>query len=225
MTSTSWGQSLSPGNEQREFWGSQAADKPGSRNMGGIKNPAVDALIEQMIFAKDRAELVAATKAMDRVLLWNFYVVPQFNYPRFSRYARWDRFGMPSRCRNTACRDSRRCGGRMPTRQPRSESAVEGIAHGATQSPARARSRHRCAERCAFAPAPPTRAAEMHGMSVFGDLKYPADSSISTTSIRMRRKAGCFPIPSRLQSVLPDVQFVQRLHPQGRRRQGHGADL
>ena len=86
-----WGQSLSPGNEQREFWGSQTADQPGSKNTIGIKNPAVDALIEKVIFAKDRDTLVAATKALDRVLLWNFYVVPQFTYG-FSRYARWDRF-------------------------------------------------------------------------------------------------------------------------------------
>jgi microcin C transport system substrate-binding protein len=86
-----WGESLSPGNEQREFWGSQTADQPGSKNTIGIKNPAVDALIDRVIFAKDRAGLVAATKALDRVLLWNFYVVPQFTYP-FSRYARWDRF-------------------------------------------------------------------------------------------------------------------------------------
>jgi microcin C transport system substrate-binding protein len=86
-----WGESLSPGNEQREFWGSQTADVPGSRNTVGIKNPAVDALIDKVIFAKDRAGLVAATKALDRVLLWNFYVVPQYTYP-FSRYARWDRF-------------------------------------------------------------------------------------------------------------------------------------
>jgi microcin C transport system substrate-binding protein len=86
-----WGQSLSPGNEQREFWGTQAADQPGAKNTIGIKNPAVDALIDKVIFAKDRADLVAATKALDRVLLWNFYVVPQFTYG-FSRYARWDRF-------------------------------------------------------------------------------------------------------------------------------------
>jgi microcin C transport system substrate-binding protein len=91
MVTDVWGQSLSPGNEQREFWGSQSADQPGSRNTAGIKNPAIDALIEKVIFAKDRAGLVAATKALDRVLLWNFYVVPQFTYP-FSRYARWDRF-------------------------------------------------------------------------------------------------------------------------------------
>ncbi|MGP9810114.1 extracellular solute-binding protein [Rhodopseudomonas sp. NSM] len=86
-----WGQSLSPGNEQRDFWGSQAADQQGSRNTIGIKNPAVDALIDKVIFAKDRPTLVAATRALDRVLLWNFYVVPQFTYG-FSRYARWDRF-------------------------------------------------------------------------------------------------------------------------------------
>ncbi|GGI20507.1 extracellular solute-binding protein [Bradyrhizobium guangdongense] len=86
-----WGESLSPGNEQREFWGSQAADMPGARNTIGIKNPAVDALIEKVIYAKNRAELVAATHALDRVLLWNFYLVPQFTYG-FSRYARWDRF-------------------------------------------------------------------------------------------------------------------------------------
>jgi microcin C transport system substrate-binding protein len=87
-----WGESLSPGNEQREYWGSQAADQPGSRNAIGIKNPAVDLLIDKVIFAKNRSELVAATRALDRVLLWNFYLVPQFTYG-FSRYARWDRFG------------------------------------------------------------------------------------------------------------------------------------
>jgi microcin C transport system substrate-binding protein len=86
-----WPESLSPGNEQREFWGSQAADQPGSKNTIGIKNPAIDALIDKVIFARDRPDLVAATKALDRVLLWNFYVVPQFTYG-FTRYARWDRF-------------------------------------------------------------------------------------------------------------------------------------
>ncbi len=90
----SWGQSLSPGNEQRGFWGSAAADQPGSRNLIGIKNPAVDALIDRVIFAKSRAELVAATKALDRVLLWNHYVVPQWTYGKV-RSARWDRFGHP----------------------------------------------------------------------------------------------------------------------------------
>jgi len=89
-----WGQSLSPGNEQRDFWGSQAADRPGSRNLVGIRNPAVDALIDRVIYAKDREELVAATHALDRVLLWNHYVVPQWTYGKI-RTARWDRFGRP----------------------------------------------------------------------------------------------------------------------------------
>lgn len=94
ITTAVWAQSLSPGNEQRDWFGSQAADRPGSRNVGGIKNPAIDTLIDRIIFAKSRAELEAACKAMDRVLLWNFYCVPQFNYG-FQRYARWDRFSHP----------------------------------------------------------------------------------------------------------------------------------
>jgi microcin C transport system substrate-binding protein len=94
MIVATWGQSLSPGNEQRGYWGSQAADQPGSRNLIGIKNPAADMLIERIIYAKNRAELVAATRALDRVLLWNFYLVPQWTYGKI-RTARWDRFGRP----------------------------------------------------------------------------------------------------------------------------------
>ncbi len=89
-----WGESLSPGNEQRGYWGSQAADQPGSYNLIGIKNPAIDAMIDQVIFAKNRADLVAATRALDRVLLWNHYVVPQWTYNKV-RSARWDRFSRP----------------------------------------------------------------------------------------------------------------------------------
>jgi len=92
---SSWAESLSPGNEQREYWGSQAADMAGSRNIIGIKNPTVDKLIDRLIYAKGRDDLVAATRALDRVLLWNNYVVPQWNYPKV-RTARWDRFGRPS---------------------------------------------------------------------------------------------------------------------------------
>ena len=91
----SWPESLSPGNEQREYWSSQTADVSGSSNYIGIKNPAIDTLIDKVIFAKDRAELVAATHALDRVLLWNHYVVPQWNYPKV-RTARWDRFSRPA---------------------------------------------------------------------------------------------------------------------------------
>ena len=96
IITNSWGESLSPGNEQRGFWGSQVADQPGSRNYAGIKNPAVDALIDRVIFAKSRDELVAATKALDRVLLWNHYVVPQWTYGK-QRTVRWDRFGRPDK--------------------------------------------------------------------------------------------------------------------------------
>ena len=92
----SWGQGLSPGNEQRGYWGSQAADQPGSRNYAGIKNPAIDTLVDRLVFAKSRAELVAATKALDRVLFWNHYVVPQWTYGKV-RSARWDRFGRPDK--------------------------------------------------------------------------------------------------------------------------------
>ena len=94
ITTDLWGQSLSPGNEQREYFGSAAADVKGSRNTMGIKDKAVDALIDRIIFAKDRAELIAATKALDRVLLAYEFVVPQWTYG-FSRTARWDRFSHP----------------------------------------------------------------------------------------------------------------------------------
>jgi microcin C transport system substrate-binding protein len=89
-------QSISPGNEQRNYWGSKSAETPGSRNLVGIKNPAVDKLIDRIVFSKDRADLVAATHALDRVLLWNAYVVPQWYYPS-DRLAHWDRFGRPSK--------------------------------------------------------------------------------------------------------------------------------
>ena len=92
----SFPQSNSPGNEQRNFWGSAAADIEGSQNSIGIKNPAIDRLIDKIIFAKDREELVAATRALDRVLLWNFYVIPQWHTP-FDRIAVWDMFGRPEK--------------------------------------------------------------------------------------------------------------------------------
>jgi microcin C transport system substrate-binding protein len=87
-------QSNSPGNEQRDFWGSASADRDGSRNAAGIKNPAIDKIIDKIVFAKDRDELVAATHALDRVLLWNYYLVPHWNYP-YERLVTWDIFGRP----------------------------------------------------------------------------------------------------------------------------------
>jgi microcin C transport system substrate-binding protein len=89
-------QSASPGNEQREFWSSQAADMKGSRNTLGIKNPAIDKLIDKIIFAKDRPELEAATRALDRVLLWGNYVVPQWYTPD-DRIAYWDKYRRPEK--------------------------------------------------------------------------------------------------------------------------------
>lgn len=91
-----WGQSLSPGNEQLDYFGTEAADRQGSRNYGGIKNEAVDALIKRVIFAKDREELIASTRALDRVLMWNHYVVPMWSIG-FHRVAHWDRFGKPEK--------------------------------------------------------------------------------------------------------------------------------
>ena len=89
-----WQESLTPGNEQWDYWGSRSADVPGSLNLTGIKNPAVDALIQRIVFADRRDDLVAATRALDRVLLWNHYVVPQWNFSKV-RTARWDRFSHP----------------------------------------------------------------------------------------------------------------------------------
>ena len=88
------GQSLSPGNEQREFFGSEAAKQEGSRNLSGISDPAIDKLIELVISAPDRQALIARTRALDRVLLWHWYMIPQWHLSAF-RVAYWDVFGMP----------------------------------------------------------------------------------------------------------------------------------
>ena len=88
-----WGQSTSPGNEQRYFWGSASAGVNGSQNYAGIKNPVVDELIEKIIEATDRKKLIAAVKALDRVLLWEHYVVPHWYIPSV-RLVYWDKFGM-----------------------------------------------------------------------------------------------------------------------------------
>lgn len=95
MIVAGFGQSLSPGNEQRDFWGSSSAETPGGRNVIGIKDPAVDALIDLVISAKTRESLIARTRALDRVLLWGFYVIPQFHIQAW-RVAYWDKFGRPA---------------------------------------------------------------------------------------------------------------------------------
>ncbi|MBY4677252.1 extracellular solute-binding protein [Marinobacterium arenosum] len=95
MLVASFPQSNSPGNEQRDYWHSTMADQPGSRNIIGIKNPAVDYLVEQLIQAPTRADLVARARALDRVLQWNHYVIPQYHISSY-RVAYWDKFGMPA---------------------------------------------------------------------------------------------------------------------------------
>lgn len=94
MIVSSWGQSNSPGNEQRDYWGSAAAKTAGSRNYTGISSPAVDALIDAIIAAPDRASLVERTRALDRVLLWSHLVVPNWHSP-VDRVVFWDKFGYP----------------------------------------------------------------------------------------------------------------------------------
>jgi microcin C transport system substrate-binding protein len=89
-----WGESLSPGNEQRGFWTSEAADEVGGDNLAGIKNPAIDVLVDKVIAAKTREQLVARTRALDRALLWNHYVIPHWHLS-VDRVAWWDKFGMP----------------------------------------------------------------------------------------------------------------------------------
>ncbi|MBB3976542.1 microcin C transport system substrate-binding protein [Rhizobium azooxidifex] len=94
MTWNVWGQSLHPGNEQGDYWGSSSVSRVGSQNYAGIADPAVDALINRIIFAKDREELVAATRAMDRVLLHHHYVVPMY-YRMSDPIAYWNRITPP----------------------------------------------------------------------------------------------------------------------------------
>ncbi len=91
---TGFGQSLSPGNEQRNYWSSSAASQPGGRNYIGIQNPVVDALVETLIFAESREALIAATRALDRVLISNHYVMPQWHSPH-ERLAYWQGLKRP----------------------------------------------------------------------------------------------------------------------------------
>ena len=95
MTVVLFPESLSPGNEQRDYWGSQAADEQGSRNLLGVKSKVVDTLIQELIQAPDRTSLVAHTRALDRVLQYGYYVIPQFHLAAF-RVAYWDKFRRPA---------------------------------------------------------------------------------------------------------------------------------
>jgi microcin C transport system substrate-binding protein len=96
MIYSGWPQSNSPGNEQRYFFSSAAASNPSSRNYAGIRSPAVDALIEKVIYAPDREALITATRALDRVLTWGHYLVPGWTL-RYDRLAYWDKLGRPEK--------------------------------------------------------------------------------------------------------------------------------
>ncbi len=94
MISNRWDQSLSPGNEQAFYWSSEAAVSNGSRNYMGVKSPAIDAMIDTLLKAQDRADVVAAVRALDRVLMSGFYTVPLFHPPE-QWFARWTRIRRP----------------------------------------------------------------------------------------------------------------------------------
>ena len=96
MAVLGWGQSLSPGNEQRGFWTSAAARRPASSNWSGLQNPAVDDLVEQLIAAPDRKSLVLRTRALDRLLLSLHFVIPNWHIP-YDRIVFWDKFGYPDK--------------------------------------------------------------------------------------------------------------------------------
>ena len=87
-------QSLSPGHELRRYFHTSQVDVKGSRNLSGINNPAVDELVEKVIEAKDRKALVDASHALDRVLLWNYYSIPNW-YLDYHRIAHWNKFAEP----------------------------------------------------------------------------------------------------------------------------------
>jgi microcin C transport system substrate-binding protein len=95
MAVVTFPESLSPGNEQREYWGSAAADDEGSRNLLGIKNKVIDELIEELVRAPDRPSLIAHTRALDRVLQYGYYLIPNYHIAKF-RVALWDKFRRPA---------------------------------------------------------------------------------------------------------------------------------
>jgi microcin C transport system substrate-binding protein len=94
MIVTTFAQSLSPGNEQREYWGSAQADIKASRNLIGLKNPVVDKLVSMIISAPTEEDLIARCQALDYVLLDGNYVIPNWNIPAW-RLAYWNKFGLP----------------------------------------------------------------------------------------------------------------------------------
>ena len=236
MMVTIWPQSLSPGNEQRDFWGSQAADQPGSRNYIGIKNPAVDALIERVIFTKDRAELVAATKALDRVLLWNHYVVPQFTYGK-TRTVRWDRFGRPgydAEIRHVGLPDHLvvGCGqGRQDGIAPVTQ-APAGPGHATSRLTRRDTLVLGAGAVAAVVARPAARAGAGGGRTPRHVGLWRSQISTRLQAFRLRqsgRAQGRHVLADRpgpaVQPELPHLQLAQCLHPQGRWGAGHRAHV
>jgi len=94
MTNAIWSQSNSPGNEQREFWHSASADNPGSRNLMGLRDPAIDQLVEGLIRADSRQNLINHARALDRALQWGYYLIPNYHTDQW-RVAWWNKFGRP----------------------------------------------------------------------------------------------------------------------------------
>src|SRR5262249_19833916 len=196
-------QSPSPGNEQRDFWGSQAADRIGSRNSVGIKNPAVDKLIDRVVFAKNRDELVAATHALDRVLLWNYYAVPQWTLGKWWT-ARWDRFGQPDPLPvyNTTTGGFPTVGwGAAPKAEKpggRQGASIKGPfpAVACLFFPPAPWRRPPCCAGGALLPSRPTRPRPTASPRS-ATSSTPPTSSGWTMSIRTPPRAACFPAPSR----------------------------
>ena len=215
----------------------QPPTSPARATMSASRIPAIDALIDRVIFAKDRDELVAATKALDRVLLWNHYVVPQWTYGKV-RTARWDRFGHPDTLPKygrvrfpddlVVGRGQGRQDGIAPvTRAPAaSASGIAADRREALALGAGALALCRRAGTVLRARAGGGRAPRHLGLRR-PQISAPT-SSISITSIRTRRRAACSRrsvADAAVQPELPHLQLAQQLHPQGRRRPGHGADL
>ena len=94
MVVTNFGSVISPGNEQKNWWSSEAADQPGTQNIIGVKNPVIDEIIDKLISANDREELVLYTKVLDRILLFNYYLIPQFHIGHY-RVAYWNKISRP----------------------------------------------------------------------------------------------------------------------------------
>ena len=133
MTVGVFGQSLSPGNEQFDYWASAKADVKGRRNLIGVRDPVVDDLLEKLVHANSREELVTVCRALDRVLLWQYYVIPHW-YIGTYRIAYWDIFGH-TRIAPKYGLEVTTPGGSTPPKPPKSKKAARGIKLSAPRRP------------------------------------------------------------------------------------------